>query len=172
MITSSNQPYYFIKSKETTEIPLCLDANLIVADTGITGQTKLAVNIVKEKVQKIPSTQGIINSLGELTTKAKHAMTINDPYSLGRYMSESHSYLNKLGISNEQLNNLVNTALQNNALGAKLTGGGLGGCMIALVNSENSKLIQEKLLAAGAKQVWEIPLKGNHYDENHSKSTY
>lgn len=51
-------------------------------------------------------------------------------------MDESQSLLEKLTISNDFLNLLIQTAKDTGALGAKLTGGGRGGCMIALAQTK------------------------------------
>lgn len=60
-----------------------------------------------------------------------------------------------LGVSDKYLNGLVEKARISGALGAKLTGGGLGGCMIALAGSmEQAREIAEGLMKAGANQTW------------------
>jgi mevalonate kinase len=60
-----------------------------------------------------------------------------------------------LGVSDEELDLLVETAMKAGALGAKLTGGGLGGCMIALASSlEKARLISSELIKAGAYKSW------------------
>ena len=70
-------------------------------------------------------------------------------------MSENHERLQQLGVSHDVIDTLVDTAHQNNALGAKVTGGGLGGCMIALVETEEDALhLQEQFMKQGAQAVW------------------
>jgi mevalonate kinase len=56
-------------------------------------------------------------------------------------------------VSSPELDNLVSAALNAGALGAKLSGGGRGGNMIALVEKERAPVISEALLSAGAKQT-------------------
>ena len=155
LLTSHNQPYYFIKGKQPEPIINNLAATLIVADTGITGQTKLAVQNVKQLLEKQPeTTQTTIQQLGQLATQSKRALTHNQPVLLGQYMNQAHNLLQNLNISIPELDNLTKTALNAGAYGAKLTGGGLGGCMIALCEPNKASTIQQQLLTAGAKQTW------------------
>ena len=70
-------------------------------------------------------------------------------------MTHNHALLQQLEVSNETLDHLVQTALENGAIGAKMTGGGLGGCMIALAASfEQAQKIAKALQQAGAVQTW------------------
>ena len=70
-------------------------------------------------------------------------------------MNSNHDRLKKLGVSHDIIEALVSTAHENHALGAKVTGGGLGGCMIALVATETDALhLQEQFMKKGAQAVW------------------
>ncbi len=64
-------------------------------------------------------------------------------------MNENHILLQELGVSTPELDLLVETARQAGALGAKLSGGGLGGNIIALVDEETDQ-ITEALTKSGA----------------------
>ena len=155
-ITSSHCPLYYIKDKEFEFFPLNVTAYLVVADTGITGQTKEAVETVAALYQSHPyETDASIKELGQLTIKAKAAIEQNRPLELGTYMTKAHERLKSLGVSNQDLDTLVETALNSSALGAKLTGGGRGGCMIALAKDKTSAdQLSKKLLKSGAKYTW------------------
>ena len=50
------------------------------------------------------------------------------------------------------------------ALGAKLSGGGLGGCMIALVEDNGVEAIAQALAEAGAQNVWNVEVCDAHRD--------
>lgn len=147
---------YYIKGKEFVPFDFKLDAYLIVADTGEVGQTREAVESVKKLIESHPQkSKSLIGKLGILANKAKKLMESNNPMELGKIMTRAHGFLDELGVSNYTLNGLVNTALNNGALGAKLTGGGRGGCMIALAfTEEEAKLISQSLLDNGAKNTW------------------
>jgi mevalonate kinase len=74
-------------------------------------------------------------------------------------MDEAHGLLDALRVSHPVVNALVRTARASGALGAKMTGGGLGGCIIALAPDDRSaEHVRRALLAAGAPAVWVHPL--------------
>lgn len=154
--TSGTQPILFEKGQPFEAFPLNVDAYLLVADTGIKGQTRQAVKDVATLVnQKGQSVQAIIDQLGDLTLEAKTAIIQNQAKRLGQIMTASHHLLQRLTVSNQTLDEAVEIALDNHALGAKLTGGGRGGCLIVLAKDlQNAKQIQEKLISYGMKRTW------------------
>ncbi|MGO2082623.1 mevalonate kinase [Vagococcus sp.] len=157
LMTSSSIPYYYIKGEPFQPINLHLNAWLIVADTGITGQTKEAVTSVAKKLNGPDQDQYKIkiDELGVLALQGKIALEKNQPLLLGKQMTMVHQLLQQLDVSNQTLDLLVQIALQNEALGAKLTGGGRGGCMIALAKDEKTaQKISHALKEAGAKKTW------------------
>src|SRR5699024_958820 len=79
---------------------------------------------------------------------------------LGTLLNEAQKELEALGVSDAGLNRLIYMARQEGALGAKLTGGGNGGCIIALARDEvHSRYLAEKLLKFGAQAVWPFKLQ-------------
>ena len=154
--TSSLQPIYFTKGHPFDYFSLNIDAFLIVADTGIKGQTREAVKDVAHLFETQPHETGqMIQKLGYLTKQAKQAIIENSPETLAQTMDESQSLLEKLTISNDFLNLLIQTAKDTGALGAKLTGGGRGGCMIALAQTKTkAQEISQALEDAGAAETW------------------
>ena len=68
-------------------------------------------------------------------------------------MDQNHSLLQQLTVSSLELDNLVKAARNAGALGAKLSGGGRGGNMIALVEKEKAESVSNALLSAGAKRT-------------------
>lgn len=159
-MTSGKQPLYYIKGEPFVPFPLSMSAYLIVADTGLKGQTRDAVASIAQLNQENPKlTMDAIHQLGALAKQAKLAIEANIPVTLGLVMDSAHEKLSFLGVSNDTLNHLVKTARTNGALGAKLTGGGRGGCMIALAaDKDTATRISAALLAAGAVNTWTHPL--------------
>jgi mevalonate kinase len=90
-----------------------------------------------------------------LVNQARQAIESGDIEQLGRLMTRNHGYLRVLTVSSPELDALVQAALDAGALGAKLSGGGRGGNMIALVTAETKAAVRAALLSAGAKQVFE-----------------
>lgn len=155
-IISGETALYYIKGRPFVPFAFNLDAYLIVADTGELGQTKAAVAGVRKLIESnAEKGEQLIKQLGILTNDAKASIEINNIKQLGETMSKAHYLLDQLGVSNEPLNQLVSIALDNGALGAKLTGGGRGGCMIALAsNEQQANIISNELLSNGAKSTW------------------
>ena len=155
--TSGDSPVFFRKGHPFVPFDLRLDGYLIVGDTGITGQTKAAVGSIaaRLKTEKKVQTEKEIRLLGDLAEQAKQYLETNQPERLGTVMSQAHNLLAELGVSSDELNHLVGAAKQAGALGAKLTGGGRGGCMIALAASEQeAQTISQALQDAGAVKTW------------------
>ena len=73
-----------------------------------------------------------------------------DVLALGPLMERNHSLLQEMGVSSPALDRLCQAARQAGALGAKLSGGGRGGNMIALVQPDAAQQMAEALLRAGA----------------------
>ncbi|MGO4939664.1 mevalonate kinase [Fundicoccus sp. Sow4_D5] len=160
LMTSTPNPVIYRKSQTPRPFPLKMDAFLVVADSGQAGQTKLAVNHVRLLKEKKPLlVEELMSAIGKFVQQAHDAIQANDATELGRLMTYNHYYLNQLGISNPILDRIINAAWLGGALGAKLTGGGLGGCVIALATDEASaQVVAQEMKEAGAIQSWYIPL--------------
>ena len=146
---------YYIKNKILEPFEINLDGYLIVADTGEKGQTKDAVSDVKKLIENNSEKENLIKELGRLADISKIYLSENNPIELGKLMTKAHHILGELTVSNTSLDKLVNIALSNNALGAKLTGGGRGGAMISLAfNREDADHIYKEILKNGAVNTW------------------
>lgn len=155
-----NKAILFEKKQNIITFSPEISAYLVVADTGITGDTSIAVNKVKEKIACDNTAVKRIEELGILTKRTYHSLLVNNIKEIGFNMTEAHKILKELGVSHTKLDHFVNLSINNHALGAKLTGGGLGGCMIALVDSEEkANKIQTILENNGAVATWKFQLK-------------
>ena len=153
---SSDLPIWFQKEEKPTPLQIGAPFHLVVADTGRIGDTRMAVESIRGKYQLNPvATQQAIDLLGEITYTAKDALLNGELELLGNALNSAQNELIKLGVSDEGIDNLVRVAREAGALGAKLTGGGRGGCIIALAKDEHhaNKLVQA-LSTAGAYQTW------------------
>ena len=137
----SDQAIKFIKNKGFSYIDLNLGAYLVIADTGIYGNTSEAIQNVKNLGSKADI---YLKKLGELTEEIIKILTENIESELGT-----------LNITIEKTDLFVKTAIENGASGAKISGGGLGGCVIALAkNLEIVEKIKDELLKCGAENIW------------------
>lgn len=158
-VVLNDKSIYYIKGKEIQLFPINLNAYLIIADTGIKSRTKEAVSDVKNLVDSDKIYQEYIRELGIITKKSKNLIENNNPKELGKIMNRAHHLLSKLTVSNKELDEMIDISIKKGALGAKLTGGGRGGCMIALAENieiaNNIKIGLEKI----GKTVWISSLK-------------
>lgn len=163
-IIATQKAIHFKKGEPLQVLDDTLDAYLIVADTGITGETKEAVEKVQQLKQNNPHLHNeLITTLGHLSELSLIAFQQNNSAKLGKHLTFAHNQLIQLGVSHPASNHLVNTALSHNALGAKMTGGGLGGCILALSDSnEQAHTIAEALLKNGATTVYVQPLHASN----------
>ncbi|EID30976.1 mevalonate kinase [Streptococcus mitis] len=148
----SDQPIRFIKNVGFTELEMDLSAYLVIADTGVYGHTREAIQVVQSKGKDaLP----FLHALGELTQQAEDAISQKDVERLGQILSQAHLHLKEIGVSSPEADHLVETALSHGALGAKMSGGGLGGCIIALAdNLTHAQELAERLEEKGAVQTW------------------
>ena len=148
----SDQPIRFIKNVGFTELEMALSAYLVIADTGVYGHTREAIQVVQNKGKDaLP----FLHALGELTQQAEDAISQKDAEGLGQILSQAHFHLKEIGVSSPEADSLVETALSHGALGSKMSGGGLGGCIIALAdNLTHAQELAERLEEKGAVQTW------------------
>ncbi|MGQ7416047.1 mevalonate kinase [Streptococcus suis] len=153
--TGGKSPVFFIKHQPIEPLELKLHAHLVVADTGVTGNTLEAISDVADLLEKKPEAIKLVEELGNLTRQAKEDLATDQAELLGSRMNQAHILLQELGVSDPSLDKLVSLAQENGALGAKLTGGGRGGCMIALVRTgQDAQTLAQILTQAGARQTW------------------
>jgi len=106
---------------------------IVIGNTGKVANTVAAVEGVRKRKEKNPEKYDEIFKRAEnITYLAKRALQENDLKEIGKLMNENHKLLQQIEVSSRELDFLVNVARNQGALGAKLTGGGLGGNMIAL----------------------------------------
>ncbi|MFS9014892.1 mevalonate kinase [Streptococcus infantis] len=148
----SDQPIRFIKNVGFEELAMDLSAYLVIADTGVYGHTREAIQVVESKGKEaLP----FLYALGELTQQAEEAIKARDVVKLGEILTKAHGNLKEIGVSSLEADALVETALHHGALGAKMSGGGLGGCIIALVaDYYQAQDLAERLEEKGAVQTW------------------
>ena len=148
----SDQPIRFIKNVGFEELAMDLSAYLVIADTGVYGHTREAIQVVESKGKEALT---FLYALGELTQQAEEAIKARDAVMLGDILTKAHENLKEIGVSSLEADALVDTALQHGALGAKMSGGGLGGCIIALVaDYHQAQDLAERLEEKGAVQTW------------------
>jgi hypothetical protein len=157
----SDKAIRFVKNKGFSYIGLNLDAYLVIADTGIYGNTGEAIQNVKNLGSKAELS---LKKLGRLTDEMTRILTgnienkeekIKKISKIGEIMTTANTELGKLNITIEKTELFVKTAIENGAAGAKISGGGLGGCVIALAkNLEIMEKVKDGFTKCGAENIW------------------
>jgi len=119
---------------------------IVMGNTGKVANTKKAVAGVRERKEQFPDTYAdIFEKATKLAHDARAAITAGDIPKVAELMNHNHELLQQIEVSNDELDFLVELARKEGAAGAKMTGGGLGGYMVALTPG---KELQEKVAAA------------------------
>ncbi|MFX0074751.1 MAG: mevalonate kinase [Candidatus Hermodarchaeota archaeon] len=119
---------------------------LVIANTGITASTAEVVADVRRLKEANPLRfEKILNDYHNLAIDAKVALLEGDMKTIGKLMTKNHNLLQQIMVSGEVNDTLVTLALKKGALGAKLTGTGRGGLVIALAETEE---IQQSIAEA------------------------
>lgn len=159
-IVTYNQAILFKKNHYLKPLSIHMGGYLIIADSGITGRTKLAIQKVAQLQQTNPNLhKHAISRIGELTLLTSQCLQHKNLHRLGQHLNEAHYWLQHLNVSHEKIDKMVTTAKKHGAIGAKLTGGGLGGCMIAVSQTlQQANDIAHQLEQIGAIKTYVQPI--------------
>lgn len=148
------RPVYFVRGQPIQTFTPAQPFTIVIGDTGISAPTKEAVGDVR-KLWEADKAQweNIFDAVRDITQQAKHAIESGQLENLGNLMNENHRLLQKMTVSSAELDRLVEAARKAGAQGAKLSGGGRGGNMIALADPLNAEAVAASLQEAGAKHT-------------------
>ncbi len=148
------QPVYFVRGKPPQRFAIGTPFTLVVADTGISSPTRSAVGDVSRLRATDPiHWEAVFDAIGAIVEKAHTFIAAGKVRALGPLMNENHALLQEMTVSCPELDALVAAARAAGALGAKLSGGGRGGNMIALAEGVNHAKLVGALRRAGAVRV-------------------
>ncbi len=135
-----------LKVKTSNNIPL------IIGDTLKKRSTGGMVSKVRENYLKYTAIfKPILAAIGKISLQAKKFLEASDFHKLGELMNINQALLESLGVSSIELEKLVYAAREAGAYGAKLTGAGGGGCIVALAPLARCQNIASKIIEAGGK---------------------
>jgi mevalonate kinase len=130
------------------------DLPLVVGYTGIKADTVTIINAVKEKEKREPElVQGAYAGIAALVEEARVALMRKDWPRLGELMDSNEHLLETLDVGSDVLTRLINAARGAGAWGAKLSGAGVGDCMIALVPAGRRDAVSEAISDAGGQVI-------------------
>ena len=135
---------------ETRDLSTPEPIPIVIGLAGVATLTMETVARVRAAWQKNPSRyESIFSQIDTLALAGTEALKNGDITELGELMNINQGLLNALQVSSREIEDLVDIARRNGALGAKLTGGGGGGAMIALAEPDRSQTIASAMRSAG-----------------------
>jgi len=127
---------------------------IVIGSTGKVANTKAMVAGVAERKRQNPQKYDpLFKRAEEIAIEGRKALEAGDLKKVGALMNENHTLLQEIEVSSRELDLLVDIARKQGAYGAKLTGGGGGGCIFALTPG---KELQEKVAKAIEAQGFEV----------------
>lgn len=161
LATGATSPIVF-RAGAARELPIAarFDGVLVIADSGVGGSTRDAVELVRRRFERDPAArETFVYRVSGLTRAAVRDLADGRPGDFGARLTENHGLLRDIGISTDQIDGLVEAALAAGALGAKISGGGLGGCLVALAGDHRgAAAVARRLCEAGAVRTWVVPV--------------
>jgi mevalonate kinase len=157
-VVAHEKPVYFVRQEPENRIETLTAAKplrLLVGDTGVASATKIVVGDVRRQWQEDPERfERIFDGCGRIASLARRAIKRGALPELGQLMTENQALLREMTVSAKELERLVSAAMSAGALGAKLSGAGRGGNMIALVTESSEQDVHQALISAGATGVF------------------
>lgn len=151
-------PFRFVKATPIVPLPVGRALHLVVADSGLRGNTRAAVEGVRCRFEnERAATEEHLDQLAVVVDDVQDALRDGDTEFLGTSMNVAQRELSAIGVSDSALDSLIVEALRAGALGAKITGSGLGGCIVVLASdAESVAPLAEALRSAGAQETWPV----------------
>jgi mevalonate kinase len=128
------------------------DCGIVIGDTEIFSSTKELVANVRKLCESYPELiRSLMASIGKISKIGESLVLAGDYPSIGRLMNVNQGLLDALGVNILELSRLIYSARRAGAFGAKITGAGGGGCMVALTAPDGCKQVAEAISEAGGK---------------------
>ncbi|MFD5317656.1 mevalonate kinase [Streptomyces sp. NPDC127098] len=140
--------------------PVGAECQVVVADSGSGPGTRRAVAMLRDAFTRAPARRAeFLDRSAELATAALGDLAHGRLPELGRRLTDGHRLLAGLGLTTKRTDALARSALDAGALGAKMSGGGLGGCVIALAATPREAEAVAGLLAREhGVPTWTVPV--------------
>jgi mevalonate kinase len=153
-VVAFERPVYFRRGHPIQSFAVERPFWLAIADTGVPSLTKASVADVRAAWQHDPAKyEGIFDRIADVVDRARQAIERGDVGELGPLMVRNQQLLRRLDVSSPLLEALIEAALEAGARGAKLSGGGRGGNVIAAIEPADAERVRRGLLMAGAVNV-------------------
>jgi mevalonate kinase len=124
------------------EIALALPLTLAIGHSGVSSSTREMVDLVaKLKARNEENVTRSFEAIHSLVQNARLALEAGDHTGLGKLMDLNQVLLSGLMVSTEEIETMCRCAREEGALGAKLTGSGGGGCVVALIDGDPGRVV-------------------------------
>lgn len=144
-IATYGEPVLYSKGSSTRTKPMTLAETppLVVAASGIKGNTKDMVAGVRFRYERNRELYGtIFDEIDEISVAGSVALREGDYEQLGSLMNVCQGFLNAIEVSTPELEKMIDIARKCGAIGAKLTGAGGGGSIVALCPGKENNVSQ------------------------------
>jgi mevalonate kinase len=132
----------FDKLNGWQELPLKAPFELCVGLSGKSHDTGALVTGVRQLYDTMPVAGRLIETMGDLARASMDALAVGDIAALARLFDMAHGLLSGIGVSTVELDDMVHVARASGALGAKLTGAGGGGAIIAIGGEHSDEILR------------------------------
>ena len=131
-----------------------IECGIVIGDTRTFSSTKELVANVAELRDSYPEIiVPLLSTIGKISHIGEEMVNIKDYASVGNLMNVNHGLLDAVGVGSPELSLFVYAARRNGALGAKITGAGGGGCMVALTNVARNRDVADAIIEAGGDAI-------------------
>jgi mevalonate kinase len=159
-VIAHEQPVYFVRGEKPEVLTAGAPMHFLVADSGVRSGTRQAVDGVRERRQAEPARYAEwFAQIGGLADKGRTFLESGGREMLGETMNACHGLLQTIGVSTPGLDRLAAAARAAGAAGAKLSGAGLGGNVIALAEPQDFPAVESGLRSSGAVAVFHTSLE-------------
>jgi len=153
-VVAFERPVYFVKGRAPEPLSVGRPFYLLIGDTGIPSPTRVAVADVRRCWEADRARyDALFDAIGQIADEGRQAVERGDITALGPLMDRNQELLREIGVSSPELERLILAARRAGAQGAKLSGAGRGGNMIALVTPATAERVASAVRQAGARGV-------------------
>ncbi len=159
-VVAYERPVYFVRGRPVQTFAVGAPLHLVVADTGISSSTREVVGDVRRAWRRDEAHYDMLfDWIAGIVGRARAYLEEGLVVELGPLLDENHALLREMGVSSPELERLVAAARAAGALGAKLSGAGRGGNVVALIDDSGAGPVAESLRADGAVRVIETVIE-------------
>jgi mevalonate kinase len=159
-VIAYERPIFFRRGRDPEILTVGAPMHFLIADSGVRSETRDAVGGVRERRQADPARyDSLFRQIGDLAEEGRGQLESGHPEPLGKTMNQCHELLRAIEVATPALDRMVDAARKAGAFGAKLSGAGLGGNVIALVDPRRILAVESALCTSGAVSVFQTDLE-------------